>query len=202
MQFASGDRDRRRLAAVCAAALEADAKEAERRCDDLVEAASYWRVAGEPAREHAALVAAMAADDGRGFFDARAAYGEFLMAHGHHAEAEHLFAELLHLHSGREQTYLNAAGAFEEAGQHALALRWLNVGIDQIIGPLSRHSPGTGSPIDLAGGDPGYELLRVRHRLRRRLGWPLDVPDAVFEGLEHRGREISARIRELRRSRS
>lgn len=192
MELASSDRHRRRLAASCAAALEADAEEGGNRCDDLVEAAAYWRTAGEPERERRALLAAMAADDGRGFFDARAAYGEFLMAYGHRAEAEQLFAELIHQPSSREQTYLNAAGAFSEAGQPRQALRWLNIGI-QRLAPVEAH---------LAGGDAGYELLRLRRQLRHRLGEPPDGLDSAFEALRRRKHEMLARIDQLRRASS
>lgn len=194
VELPSHDRDRRRLAATCAEALEADAEEGGGRCDDLVQAASYWRAAGRPERERRTLLAAVEADDGRGFFDARSAYGEFLMAYGHNAAAEALFAELLHQQSAREQTYLNAAGAFEEAGQHRQALRWLNVGIHRLVPHIA--DPGT----DLAGGDAGYELLHVRRRLRRILGEPPDALDEIFDDSQRRGNEVLTRIQHLRTS--
>src|SRR5437763_1718882 len=89
-----------------AEALEADAEDSGERCDDLVEAASYWRMAGEPDRERRALLTAIEADDGQSLFDARAAYGQFLMHQGETDAAEELFGELLHENSLREQTYL------------------------------------------------------------------------------------------------
>ncbi|WP_344678900.1 hypothetical protein [Saccharopolyspora taberi] len=180
----------RRLDVVYAEALEDDAELGGQRCDDLVEAASYWRRAGEHERAERALLAAVAADDGRGFFDPKATYAEFLMANGRQAEADRLFAELLRSRSTREQTYLAAATAYSRARRTREALRWTNVGVQRL-------APDGFEP-DFGGGDRGYELLALRRELRRGLGAPADALDELFDAATRRGDELRDRIRRLR----
>ena len=180
----------RELDIVYAEALEDDAELGGQRCDDLVEAASYWRRAGEHDRARRALLAAVDADDGTGFSDPRASYAEYLMARGSETEADRLFTGLLHSGSTREQTYLAAATAYAGARRIREAIRWTNVGIQRV-------APDGFEP-DLAGGDPGYELLALRRGLRRGLGAPADALDEQFDAAVRRGDQLRDRIRRLR----
>ncbi|QUG99974.1 hypothetical protein HUO13_03375 [Saccharopolyspora erythraea] len=183
---------RRRLIDISfAEALEDDAESGGQRSDELVEAATYWRRAGDHERARRALLGAVDADDGTGFFDAKAAYAAYLMLRGLREHADELFAGLLHSHSTREETYLSAACAYAHDGRPRMAMRWANVGLQRLV----PH----GFPRDFAGGDPGYELLRFRRSLRQRLGEPADALDEVFDQALHRGHELSEHIRAVRR---
>lgn len=177
-----------------AEALEADADVSGARCDDLVEAASYWRMADKPDREEQALLAAVDADTGNCLFDPRAAYGDFLMHQGRTDEAEKLFAEVLHGGSLREQTYMCAAHAFAHAGRSREALRWFNVGAQRLFPDLAEIE------YDLAMGDNGFELLRERDILRRELGEPTDAVDEAFAWAMRRGAEVLHNIEDIQRA--
>ncbi len=175
----------RRMQVEYAEALEADAEISGQRCDDLVEAASYWHAAGEHAREERALLAAAEADDDRGSLSGRGSYAEFLMTHGRREEAERRLAELLHEGSDCESAYLAAAQAYDAVGAPGEALRWLNVGVNRFV-------PELDAGLDL--GDPGMELMRARRDLRARLGLPPDVIDEFTERQLRLGREFFDRL--------
>ncbi|MBB5153785.1 SEC-C domain-containing protein [Saccharopolyspora phatthalungensis] len=180
----------RRLHIEYAEALEADAATSDERSTDLVEASDYWHFAGEHEREERVLLAAIEVDDGNSVLSAPAAYAKFLLTHGRREEAEQRFATLLREGSDCEWAYVTAAIAYQEINEPREALRWLNVGANRFVPDLD---------IDLRLGDSGYELLRERSILRRELDLPKDRLDDRFDRLAEHGRQISARISEIRR---
>ncbi|MFB9570185.1 SEC-C metal-binding domain-containing protein [Saccharopolyspora hordei] len=183
---------KRALDVECAEALEADAQTSGERCDDLVEASAYWHAAGEHEREERALRTAAEVDDDHNVLSGRAALATFLLTHGRREEGERALARLLHEGSECEWAYGEAAAGHERTGRPREALRWLNVGV-------SRFVPDLDDVLEV--GDPGYDLLAERARLRRRTGLPPDAYDELHARSAERAHAVYAQIEEIRRRR-
>jgi tetratricopeptide (TPR) repeat protein len=140
----------------------------EERAQNLVEAASYWVMAGEVERARRRYREAIA-DGGSVSGDARVWYALFLLEHGDEEEGRNLLDVVLAERPGDFVVYETAGEGLEEHGEWAAALRWFDAGLVR----LRMSGSGREFQDDLGR----VRLGSGRARVRRLLGLPEDETD-------------------------